>query len=276
MSTLREIQLCGLDILKELDRVCKKNDLHYFLTWGSLLGAVRHKGFIPWDNDIDVTMPIEDYRKLLKIAKTEFSEKYFLQTYKTDRGYNEMWAKIRANGTTSMPLIWKKYSIHLGISIDIFPLVGWAGTPRKRRTQEKAFAMCRTLLAKEQLQAINSPELSSQNIKLRLLFGLPWSVRIFLCGILEKIAFRKIKSDGHVAVAGTGLRRFVPASAYGTGILLPFEDGMFPAPVDWDLVLKEFYGDYMTPPPPEERVNLHEYKFGEIIYDCEKDYREYR
>ena len=68
MSSLREVQLYGLKILKEVVKVCDENGLRYHLNWGTLLGAIRHQGFIPWDNDIDITMPIDDYRRFLRIA----------------------------------------------------------------------------------------------------------------------------------------------------------------------------------------------------------------
>ena len=84
MSTLRETQLCGVEILKDVVEICEKHKIAYYLSYGTLLGAVRHQGFIPWDNDIDIEMPVEDYKR-------------FLQTYSSNLGYNEMWAKVRRN-----------------------------------------------------------------------------------------------------------------------------------------------------------------------------------
>lgn len=124
MSTMREMQMCAFGILKEVARVCEKYDLTYYLDFGTLLGAVRHKGFIPWDNDIDIEMPIEDYRRFLKIAPREISGDFFIQTYRSDPGYNLLWTQVRANNTTSMPLMYKDWDIHWGVHIDIFPLVG--------------------------------------------------------------------------------------------------------------------------------------------------------
>ena len=191
MSTLREVQLYGLKILKEFARICDENDLQYYLSWGTLLGAVRHGGFIPWDNDIDVSMPISDYRKFLRIAPKQLPDWLFLQTYRTDRGYNELWAKLRANGTTSMPLAWIAYPIHFGISMDIFPIVGDPATERGIKRQQKAFRLCRALLAKEFMDAVQPSQRIST--KLKMLYLLPWRIRVLLCDLLSKIAFSILK-----------------------------------------------------------------------------------
>ena len=95
-KNLRKAQLIMFNLLKELDKVCKKNNINYWLDSGTLLGAVRHKGFIPWDDDIDICMLEKDYKKFLKIAKKELSENVFLQTEETDKNY--IWfpyAKLR-------------------------------------------------------------------------------------------------------------------------------------------------------------------------------------
>lgn len=273
MSTLREVQLYGLKILMEFVKICDNNSLQYYLSWGTLLGAVRHKGFIPWDNDIDVSMPISDYRRFLRLAPKQLPDWLFLQTYKTDRGYNELWAKLRANGTTSLPLAWKDFSMHFGISIDVFPIVGDAATERGIKRQQKAFLLCRTLLAKEFIAAVQPSQRNSTKVK--LLFMLPWRIRVLLCDLLSKIAFPDIKEDRDVALAGAVLRNHYPREAFGHGGKISFEGVLFSAPLDYDRVLTKMYGDYMTPPPPEKRGYGHELTLGKIIYDCEKDYREY-
>ena len=274
MSSLRDVQLSGLKILNAVDEICRKHDLSYHLNWGTLLGAIRHKGFIPWDNDIDISMPVSDYRKFLQIAQKELPSGLFLQTYLTDRGYNELWAKVHADGTTALPLIMKNWSVHRGISIDVFPLVGWANTSFGRKLQNRAFGLCRTLLAKEYMEATDSPELNNPPWKLRLILGLPWHVRVWLCVILEHIAFRRVNPNGQVALVDMVLNEKVPAKYYESCNVV-FEGKEYPAPAAYDQILTMHYGDYMTPPPPEERGRGHELFFGQIIYDSEKDYREY-
>ena len=99
MSKLREIQLVQLQILTEFDRICKKNDINYQLFAGTLLGAVRHKGFIPWDDDVDVCMLRSEYDRFLEIAQQELDPDYFVQNTYTDPEYYNIFTRIRKNGT---------------------------------------------------------------------------------------------------------------------------------------------------------------------------------
>lgn len=112
-----------LDILEEFIRVCERYNLKYCLDGGTMLGAVRHKGFIPWDDDIDVSLPRSDFNKFLEIAKNELSSKYFLQYGTTDPEHYQAYACIRDNKTSAIDLAWvragKRHS--MGVGIDIFP-----------------------------------------------------------------------------------------------------------------------------------------------------------
>lgn len=119
---LRQLQLAELEILKEFVRICEEHGLRYYLVGGTLLGAVRHKGFIPWDDDIDVAMPREDYDRFAKIAPQELGSQYFYQCPDTDPYYFLTYAKVRKNGTAVYEERFKKAKFHKGIFIDIFPL----------------------------------------------------------------------------------------------------------------------------------------------------------
>lgn len=111
----------SLDLLLHFDRICRLHGLRYSLAFGSLLGAIRHNGFIPWDDDIDVMMPREDYEKLRKY-KSEFQEPYFLQYPGEDKGYFMSWAKLRNSNTTSISRSFRYEEFNQGIFLDIFPL----------------------------------------------------------------------------------------------------------------------------------------------------------
>ena len=122
-TPLREAQMASLDILLEFDRVCKKNQITYWIDFGTLLGAVRHKGFIPWDDDIDISMPPADFKRFMEIGQKELKDGYFLQTEKTDPGSNMCRGlfKIRKNNTLyvhDFDDFRKDY--HKGVSIDVF------------------------------------------------------------------------------------------------------------------------------------------------------------
>ena len=111
-----------LCILDEFNRVCRENDLHYYMLGGTLLGAVRHHGFIPWDDDIDIVMLREDYNKLLSLPFGAFQEPFFLQTPATDPGYHKGLVKIRKNDTTSIPYGDAGFKYNHGMFIDVFPI----------------------------------------------------------------------------------------------------------------------------------------------------------
>ena len=273
MATIREVQLFSLEILKEVVRVCEQNNLTYYLNGGTLLGAVRHQGFIPWDNDVDIEMPVEDYKRFLKIAPKELPDKFFVQTYMSDSGYNEMWAKVRCNGTTSLPVAWKNYQIHFGIGIDIFPLVGLYKNNFMRKLQTKLLGINRAMLSKEFALA-TQPELK-HNFKTKLLYLLPHPFRCLICKMNELIIFKKFYISDMASSVWFTLPDEIEVKAYGEGVSLPFEDVMLLCPSDWDTVLTTVFGDYMTPPPVEER-NGHEGSLGKIIYDCDRDYSFYQ
>lgn len=119
---LRKVQMVQLEILLEFDRICKKHDIPYQLFAGTLLGSVRHKGFIPWDDDIDLAMIREDYNKFLEVAASELNEHFILQTYETDKEYYKQSGRIRKKDTLMLQEIYKPFSIHHGIPISLMPL----------------------------------------------------------------------------------------------------------------------------------------------------------
>ncbi|MDZ5038441.1 LicD family protein, partial [Clostridium perfringens] len=120
-SEIKRLQEYEIEMLKTVDRICKKNNIKYYLTWGSALGAIRHGGFIPWDDDIDISMTWDDYKKFEEIAQSELGDKYFYQSQQTDKHCFTTWNKIRINNTTSMEKHLKHIKCHYGICMDIFP-----------------------------------------------------------------------------------------------------------------------------------------------------------
>lgn len=120
-NTLLKLHESLLEILVEIDRICKNNNIRYFLDSGTALGAIRHHGFIPWDDDIDIGMLRDDYEKFLSIAPMQLDKKFFLQTRATDKEYNKLHAKVRKNNTTFIENAYDNPNMHCGIFIDVFP-----------------------------------------------------------------------------------------------------------------------------------------------------------
>ena len=146
---LRQAQLIILEMLVEFDAICQKHNLQYWLDSGTLLGAVRHQGFIPWDDDIDLSMPVEDYRKFKKIAQIELSENIFFQTKETDLNFKFDYMKLRSNKAKIIEFHEKGKDIpyHQGLFVDIFPMLTLPNTKFHQAFYEDTFKIIRDVSA---------------------------------------------------------------------------------------------------------------------------------
>ena len=146
-KTLREAQLIMLDMLVEFDAICTKHNLKYWLDSGTLLGAVRHEGFIPWDDDIDLSMPVEDYNRFIEIAKNELSKDIFFQTSKTDNAFKFDYIKLRSNRAKIIEFHEKNREItyHQGVFVDIFPMLTVPNTSFHEQFYDGLFKFIRSV-----------------------------------------------------------------------------------------------------------------------------------
>lgn len=279
MSNNREeLFLCLTDILKEFDRVCTKNNLKYYLFAGTLLGAIRHKGIIPWDDDIDVAMPRSDYNKLLKLPAIEFGEKYFLQTPATDKGYHKAFAKLRNSDTTEIPYVDAAFDYNHGVFIDIFPLDEVPNDREKFEKQLSKMKICVKLLhfAGRMDSGIGVLGLNKSKKILYTLLWFPFKMSIFnsekvfskyneLCAKFEGTGNDRI---GTIAFSFESERFIYAKKDFDQIIRVPFENISAVAPMNYDSILRKTYGEYMK---PVKQKSEH----GDVILDLTVSYKKY-
>ena len=242
---MKRIWYTEISLLQELDRVCKKYGLRYFAEYGTLLGAVRHNGFIPWDDDIDVAMLRDDYEKLKKVAAEEFKAPYFFQDSYTD---SMIWAfsKLRDSRTTAIEFPDYRSDFNQGIFIDIFPQDDIADELEKnKRVYIMKYEMWRTIVDGEGLL---------EDIKKRKQFILPYDILTELLSMSVRDRMKEFEAfcnvhfgeSEYVDLITSAFNSFNVKKAvwYRDMVYMPFEYTQIPVPADYDLVLTKEYGNY--------------------------------
>lgn len=266
MSTLQEHQTVLLELLEEFGRVCKKHHIPYVLFAGSALGAVRHQGFIPWDDDLDILMLRPDYERFLEIAPSEVGEDYFVQGE-----FSEHWplsfSKLRKNGTTCLEKYHPKdLEIHQGIYIDIFPCDNAADSRIGRKIQ---YLASRVVLAK----TLSTRGYETDSTLKKLFMA---GCRLLPLKPLHRLALGRGKTQSktvHTFFGGTSKleKGLFPRVWIAETTEMPFEHLVEPVSKHYDALLTKLYGDYMTLPPEEDR----KCKVHALLVDVERPYTEY-
>ena len=261
-----------LEILRELDRVCRKRGIYYYLAYGSCLGAIRHKGFIPWDDDIDVVMTVAEMNKLIA-AQDLFSEKYFFQTRETDPNWSIMSCSIRDSSTTCFIGEEGTKDTNHGVKIDIYILYPYPDNPILAHKLILDSYILRLLYMKQCHEVPRNHGKMARFIS-TLLMGLYSS----------NSAERKIKKIENCLKNNGGKKYYsvffgndvtlfsalkFPVEMFKEPKYMQFEDFMAPCPTQPELMCQICYGDsYMEFPPEEKRVSVHD-----IIYlNCNEPY----
>ncbi len=260
MQKLKELEM---EILDHFADFCQRHKLKYFLTYGSLLGAVRHKGFIPWDDDLDVLMLPDDYQKFLELYPKEEHKRYILQNIDTEKYYHTIFTKIRMDNTCMVEKEWQYIKIHKGINIDVFPLFPY---PDNKKDAKKL--MFNLKLA----QVLASKNNKTNKLVNKILFG---TLRIIPRRITNKWISKIVKKalnypkEYHYYRSDELHDPLMKKEWYAKSLTVPYEDRKYTIPKEYDKILTTMYGDYMTPPPVSERRG-----HGEIILSFNKNYED--
>ena len=256
-DVLHGLQRVELEILLEIDRVCREHDIKYFLDSGTVLGAARHGGFIPWDDDVDISMLRDDYDRFLEIAQDSLGERFFLQTRKTDPTSFASFAKVRKNGTACIERSIEQDSSHTGIWVDIFPFDAVINTEENKRRKKKQWRLAHKLL---NLRTASDSANWSTSIWKRIARKI---VRLPLLIVPKELFYKRIDSLRDVDVpesqaAYTSFHYFTSLPFLLKNDLMPletldFEGYQMPVMRNWELYLTSVYGDWKKLPPPEKR-----------------------
>lgn len=259
MNDLRKLQLIELEILKEVDRICKKHHINYYMAEGSLLGTMRHNGFIPWDDDLDIMMLRKDYEKFLQVAPNEINKRYEVQHSTTIKNYWSPFIKIRDLKDCEYKQAHIAHlTTHNGPLLDIFPV---DNVPKEDSLGQYL-----------------------QSFKIRLYRGMlglklyrkPKNVKSFIVYLMSKFysikklhkkldkTFKKYNNDDNKYVVNLASyynykKQTFPKKYYGKPRYVKFEDMLVPVPKEAEKILAKVYGNYMELPPVEKRKIKHHF-----------------
>lgn len=258
---LRKVQLAQLEIAREIRRVCDENGISYVLCDGTFLGAIRHGGFIPWDDDMDIAMLRSEYEKFCRIAPDKLKPEFFLQTWYTDEGYALPFAKVRKRGTLFVEAKAKQLKEN-GFFVDIFPLDYAYEDPQKQSELiQKLVKLYRVKLMKSGY----TPWMEGNRILWKKRIGYLYYQMKALFADGQKLA--RAFDELATSVGQTGLvcercdvshDRPYPVELFKAPVPCTFENEVFSAPCDYDKYLTINYGDYMCLPPEDQRENRHQ------------------
>ncbi len=268
-----------LEILYIIDDICQRHNITYFADWGTLLGAIRHKGFIPWDDDIDITMKREDHNRFIEIAKKELPERFVLLGPQTNGGGYKLGTLV---GNTMHYITDKEYldrfhGFPLGAGVDTFPLDGIPDCAEEREFVENAILILSTMCGEE----INNEkgywdEVAKIEQLLNVTFDRDKDISLQMIQMADKIAgLYGTEECDYITAYATYLpdrKWFFKKEWYSEVVYMPFENMMIPVPKEYDKILKVMYGDYMT---PVRGTQDHDYPFYKeqlrLLSECCKE-----
>lgn len=258
---LKEIKNKLIKLLIDFDNLCKQNGIQYSLAYGTLLGAIRHKGFIPWDDDIDVMMTRENYNKFLSLKNKMSGEKYYIIDNE-NKSYNYMFAKFVDKETLLIPLQKERYECKIGLYIDIFPIDYVGNTEKEAYKIFKKIRFKHALLVSAQWRNFHFNKMYTIKRQfIRLIF--------FILSRLQnsKKIIKKLNKNNNpnkTLFCGSLYGSLSSFECFESSLFdeyenISFEKHMFPTIKNTDYYLKKIYGDYLKLPPKKQRFSPHLY-----------------
>jgi lipopolysaccharide cholinephosphotransferase len=265
-GNIRDLQLVELDILKKIVDICDINNIKYYIIGGTFLGAIRHKGFIPWDDDIDIAMPREDYENFLSIAKSKLPKYIKIENFITNPEYQYYITRVQNMNTKVIEKRIGNAQKWTHASVDIFPI---DGTPNNKYLRKWYYfkilthRMLMSLCYKDSIDRERKRSLK-ERFFLKIMESLP--LEKFFDANREKqkidklLKKQKIESSNFIGtiMGAYRTREIVPKTYFDSGIFYEFEGLKFRGPSMHNEYLTHMYGDYMRIPPVESQKNHYE------------------
>jgi len=272
-AQLRQLQLVELEIMKVFADICERHGLRYAMIGGTLLGAIRHRGFIPWDDDIDVGMPREDYESFLEIVRGELPEHYDFLNYKQTPDYLRYFSRVvdtRVEVTNASYA--NKQVEHAWI--DIFPLDGMPRTKFGRFMHFWYMTAWKFLYHASCFDELVNLNRAGRPFYQRVLIKIMQATKGITAKLdtkklllrIERLLMKYSVADCEYGISLFGaymMKEIMPKRIFGDGALYDFEDSRFVGPVDYDAFLTLLYGDYMTPPKNKNKHTLEKIEVNE-------------
>lgn len=275
-ETTKKVWWIQLDLIKKIDEICLEHNLKWYPMWGTLLGVIRHSGYIPWDDDVDVVMPREDYEKFVEISKNCLEYPYYLQTTLDDEECFYMWVNLRNSETTGNRKSCLSKKQNNGIGIDIMPLDGCEDNLTVYRISRYPVRVI-SALANVYVNEFNTSRAAVLIRKFLRLTGFNYKKAYLKAENQNK----KYKWDKYSKVAVRAhsdplyrkrnlIKDMWNKDDFSDSIRMKFENLEIPVPSGYDHLLKQIYGDYMKYPPMNKRQGKHN-----VIFEPDIPYKKY-